>query len=617
MKKMNEVLMHFACFALLAFGMSSCERLALEDLLSQKNKEERVSAAVLTTTKYEAESGTIGNGAQVQNASAASGGKVIGALNNVAAFTRINSVNGGTGGVVTIQVRYANGYSNARTLSLYINGIDVKQLSFPTTGGWNSFSTIETTVSLNQGNTNTIALQRNSDDLAAADIDYISVAPIVAGKYEAESGTLGNGAQVQNVSAASGGKVIGALNNVGAFVRINSVAGGTGGVVTVQVRYANGYADARTLSLYINGVDVKQLSFPATGSWSSFSTIETTVSLSQGSGNTIAFQRNSDDLAAADIDYISVTPGGTNPTSDWLSGVATIEVGNGADPAQYFSNWRGTAVEIGQTWPNTPDAWGIDPAVSDSWAGFQGPMSISYSPGADWVNAAGQTLTGWRNWATVASGGNDEWWTAAAKRVKALRAGKGTTYISPFYEYNGDWMEWSVTRTAQGYADFKAGWKRVADIWRREFPQAKLVLPAACSRDVPAAMLPDPSTYDMGGGTTYNAWPWEANGATAMQRLEVARQRAAAVGKPFGITEWANSANPNEAGGGGDGLGFISAMHSWMQQHAGTGSGQLVFEAFFNIPGYPLDHELIHWNGSAVSVSTTQPQTAAKYRELF
>lgn len=76
-------------------------------------------------------------------------------------------------------------------------------------------------------------------------------------------------------------------------------------------------------------------------------------------------------------------------------------------------------------------------------------------------------------------------------------------------------------------------------------------------------------------------------------------------------------ANPNEAGGGGDGLGFISAMHSWMQQHAGTGSGQLVFEAFFNIPGYPLDHELIHWNGSAVSVSTTQPQTAAKYRELF
>ncbi|HMR82141.1 MAG TPA: carbohydrate-binding protein [Niabella sp.] len=489
MKKMNEILMCFACFAVLVLGISSCQRTALQDIISQDNKLEQTVPRMVTLTSV---------------------------------------------------------------------------------------------------------------------------------KYEAENGTIGNGAQVQNASAASGGKVIGSLNNVGAFVRINSVNGGNGGSVTVQVRYSNGYSNTRTLSLYINGVDVKQLSFPSTGSWNSFSTIETTVSLNQGSSNTIALQRNADDQAAADIDYFSLTPGGTPPGSDWLSGTATKEVGNGADPAQYFSNWRGTPVEIGQTWPNTPDAWGINPQISNSWAGFQGPMSISYDPGPDWVNpATGQTLTGWRNWATVANGGNDAWWTAAAKKVKALRAGRGTTYISPFYEFNGDWMAWSVPRNAQGYADFKAGWKRVSDIWRREFPQAKLVLPAAMSRDVPAAMMPDPSTYDLGGGTIYNAWPWEANGATAIQRLEAFRQQVAAVGKPFGITEWANSANPNTDGGGGDAPGFITAMHNWMKQHAGTGAGQLVFETFFNIPGYVLDHELIHWNGSAVQVSTTQPQTAARYRDLF
>ncbi len=614
MKKWNKILMRLVCFALLALGIYSCKRNVLQSGALPVNASEQANNMALSaSTKYEAESGTIGGGSQVQTASAASGGKVIGALNNVGAFVRVNSVDGGSGGSVKVQVRYANGYTNTRTLSLYVNGVNIKQLSFPATGSWNTFATLETAVSLNAGTGNTIAIQRNSADVAAADIDYILVGP---GGYEAESGTIGGGSQVQTASAASGGKVVGALNNTGAFVRINSVNGGSGGTVTLQIGYANGYSNTRTLSLYINSVKSRQLSFPATGSWNTFSSIQTTVSLNAGSGNTIAIQRDAADVAAADIDYIAVTFGGT--TATWLSGTSTIEVGNGADPAQYFSNWRGTPVQIGQTWPNSPDAWGINPATPDSWSGFQGPMSISYDGGDDWVDpSTGQTLTGWRNWATVASGGNDAWWTAAAKKVKALRTGKGTTYISPFYEFNGDWMPWSVTRTTQGYADFKAGWKRVSDIWRREFPQAKLVLPAAMSRDVPAAMMPDPSTYDLGGGTLYNAWPWEANGATAIQRLEAFRQQIAAAGKPFGITEWANAANPNEDGGGGDAPGFITAMHNWMVQHAGTGSGQLVFETFFNIPGYALDYELIHWNGSSVQVSTTQPQTAAKYRDLY
>jgi hypothetical protein len=614
MKKKKKSLMRLVCFALLVLAISACKHTALQDMVLPVKSQEQ-QTAVTSTVKYEAEAGAIGGGSQVQTASAASGGKVIGALNNVGAYVSINSINGGTGGTVKLQVRYANGYSNTRSLSLYVNGTNIKQLSFPSTGNWNVFATLETTVSLNAGTGNTVALQRNSADVAAADIDYIQVAP---GGYEAENGTIGGGSQVQTASAASGGKVIGALNNTGAYVRINSVDGGSGGTVTLQIGYANGYSNARTLSLYINSVKSGQLSFPATGSWNTFSSIQATASLNAGSSNTITIQRDAADVAAADIDYIAVTFGGTTPPATWLSGTATIEVGNGADPAQYFSNWRGTPVQIGQTWPNTPDAWGINPAVANSWSGFQGPMSLSYSAGPDWVDpSTGQTLTGWRNWATVANGGNDAWWRAAAKKVKALRAGRGTTYVSPFYEFNGDWMDWSVTRTTQGYADFKAGWARVAAIWRQEFPGVKLVLPAAMSRDVPAAMIPDPSTYDLGGGTIYNAWPWEANGATTMQRLEAFRQQIAAAGKPFGITEWANAANPNEQGGGGDAPGFITAMHDWMVQHAGTGAGQLVFETFFNIPGYALDHELIHWNGSAVQVSTTQPQTAAKYRDLF
>ena len=34
--------------------------------------------------------------------------------------------------------------------------------------------------------------------------------------------------------------------------------------------------------------------------------------------------------------------------ADWLSGTATVEDGNGADPAKYFSDWRGTPSKSGR-----------------------------------------------------------------------------------------------------------------------------------------------------------------------------------------------------------------------------------------------------------------------------
>lgn len=294
--------------------------------------------------------------------------------------------------------------------------------------------------------------------------------------------------------------------------------------------------------------------------------------------------------------------------SGWLSGVATQEKGN-TDPAKYFGDWRGAPVEIGQTWPHTPDVWGINPSVANSWSGFTGPMSLSFSPGPDWNG-----LRGWRSYAAINRGEMDAWWRAAARNTKRFRSGMGTTYVSPFYEYNGDWMAWSVTRNSRGYADFTGAWERVSRIWNEEFPEVRLVLPAACARDVPGAMMPDPSSYDLVGCTIYNAWPWQSDGRQAMRLLETGRRRAQSVGKPFAITEWANSASRGTAGGGGDAPEFISTLRGWMEDHAGTGSGQLVFEAFFNIDGYALDHILLRLVGGD---SGTQSRTAAKYRELW
>ncbi|HMR48751.1 MAG TPA: hypothetical protein PKA68_05780 [Arachnia sp.] len=306
------------------------------------------------------------------------------------------------------------------------------------------------------------------------------------------------------------------------------------------------------------------------------------------------------------------TPPSTKPSGKgWLSGVATAEKGN-TNPAGYFADWRGSAVEIGQTWPNTLDFWGVHPGVANSWGNFSGPMSVSIAPGT----ASGKPIDqnghkGWRGWKALASGDNDSWWRAAAQNLKKLRAGKGTTYVSPMYEFNGEWMTWSVNGDV---SNFKAGWERMAKIWKQEYPESVLVLPVACNRGVKDDMLPNPNSYDMLGCTIYNAWPWEENGKATIAALEKARKQAQAVGKPIGITEWANSANGKTPGGGGDAAGFMRAMNDWMKANAGTGAGQLVFEAYFNVDGYALDHRLVAPNGA---VSGSQRQAAAEYQRLW
>lgn len=134
--------------------------------------------------------------------------------------------------------------------------------------------------------------------------------------YDAENGTYGGGGQQQDATNASGGKVIGNLNDVGAYTQVNNVSGGTGGTATVKIRFSNGYSNNRSLSLYVNGVKKQQLTFAPSGSWNTFAdTGDISITLNSESSNTIKLQRDSADVAAADIDKFTVTvTGGSTPT---------------------------------------------------------------------------------------------------------------------------------------------------------------------------------------------------------------------------------------------------------------------------------------------------------------
>ena len=309
---------------------------------------------------------------------------------------------------------------------------------------------------------------------------------------------------------------------------------------------------------------------------------------------------------------LKVTPqGATNPDPDpptpgtWLSGAGTQEVGQGPNCAKYLSDFRGRPVEIGCTWPNTPHMYGIQPYVANSWANFPGAMVLCVQPETDAM----------ADYTRVARGDFDAWWAEGARTARGLRQGFGQTYVAPFYEYNGNWMRWSVQRTAAGMAAFQAAFERVSRIWRDNFPGVRVVLPASMNRDTPAAMRPNPASFDLWGGTTYNAWqPWSPNGAGAIAQMETYRKAAEALGKPIGITEWSNSGNRNAEGGGGEAPQYMWDMHAYFKRHAGTGAGQVEFETLFNIGGYALDHLIVRTNGQG---STTQPQTAAAYAQAW
>lgn len=87
-------------------------------------------------------------------------------------FAEWTRVNGAGGGSRTLTFRYSNGGSSARAGQLLVNGVS-QTISFPTTGGWTNWATLNVTVNLSPAATNTVRLQSNGQDLA--NIDYLAV----------------------------------------------------------------------------------------------------------------------------------------------------------------------------------------------------------------------------------------------------------------------------------------------------------------------------------------------------------------------------------------------------------------------------------------------------------
>ncbi|WNG28193.1 carbohydrate-binding protein [Cystobacter fuscus] len=117
---------------------------------------------------------TVGGGASIADNRAGYTGSGFADFNTTGGYVEWTRVNGAGGGATprTLRFRFSNGSGTSRTGQLTVNGVS-QSITFPATGGWTSWSTLDVNVGLNAGATNTVRLQANGQGLA--NIDYLTV----------------------------------------------------------------------------------------------------------------------------------------------------------------------------------------------------------------------------------------------------------------------------------------------------------------------------------------------------------------------------------------------------------------------------------------------------------
>ena len=388
--------------------------------------------AEAATTTYQAESATLTGGAAVatDHSGYTGSGFVAGYVdgNKGSAATTFGVGVSGTA-QRTLTLRYANGTGSAKTLSLYVNGSRVGQISLNATANWDSWGTRADTVTLNNG-ANTVAYRFDTADSGNVNLDSLVVADVPApppGTYEAESAALSGGATVAtDHSGYTGTGFVGGYTdgNKGSAATTFTVNRSGAGTSSLTLRYANGTGSAMTLSLYVNGARLTQVSLPATANWDTWGTRADTVTLNNGA-NTVAYRFDTADSGNVNLDNLAVTATTASPTPSASASPSTPPAGGaeletaflsgGATAATAIAGYSGSGYATGFTTAGARAIRTVNVAAAGNAA-----TTLRYS------NTTGgtRTLTTYANGAKVgqlslpAGGG---WLTAA--QTLPLRAG--------------------------------------------------------------------------------------------------------------------------------------------------------------------------------------------------
>jgi hypothetical protein len=264
--------------------------------------------------------------------------------------------------------------------------------------------------------------------------------------------------------------------------------------------------------------------------------------------------------------------------TSWLSGASGVGVASGQ-----YGAWRGQPVQIAVTWADNNEAMTQLPQLQrgGEYGSWQESLDIA-------IGAIGEG----ESWARAAQGSYDARWRQALGQLKTSWGSRpGTLYIRFAHEMNGNWYPWAVDA---GEKDtFIAGWKRFRALQQEVFPTSQLVF-SVNRESVDSGFdwrksFPGASYVDVIGVDYYNQHPFvgtpadwdsavnESDSYGAPKGLQAHLAFAASVGLPLAVPEWSGLAT------NGDSPVYIREMHDFFRDHAGSGPGQLLYEAQFNV----------------------------------
>ncbi len=311
-----------------------------------------------------------------------------------------------TTGSYTVSFRVATANSGANIQLDNGSNTVYAKISVPNTGGWQSWTTVTTTVNLTAG-VQTIRVL-STGGAATWNLNWMSYALVDSGVYpipgtiQSENYATSLGVSTQNTSDVDGGQNVDEIYN-GDWMsyNVNVAASGT---YAVQLRVASAQSGASFALENSSGTVYTTVSVPNTGGWQTWTTINATVQLPAG---TQTLKLASLNASAWNINWMSFTASS--------SAVYAIP---GMIQSENFASSLGVSTQ------NTSDAGGgknVDEIYTGDW--------MVYNVN---VAAAGTYSVGLRL-ASAQSGASF-----------ALESGSGTVYATVSVPNTGGWQTWTT-----------------------------------------------------------------------------------------------------------------------------------------------------------------------------
>lgn len=250
-------------------------------------------------------------GIQTENTTDAGGGQNVGWIdpNDWMDYT----VNVASSGSYTLNFRVASGSSGGQLQLRNSSGTVLATITVPGTGGWQNWTTVNATATLNAG-TQTLRLYAVG---GGYNVNYVqfntnSTPPpttthAIPGAIQAEAYSSMNGIQTENTSDAGGGQNVGWID--GNDWMDYSVNVSSAGSYTVNFRVASGVSGGQLQLRNSSGSTLASVTVPGTGGWQTWTTVSATASLAAGTQTLRLFAST----GGYNINWVSFSTGSTPP----------------------------------------------------------------------------------------------------------------------------------------------------------------------------------------------------------------------------------------------------------------------------------------------------------------